>query len=208
MQSVESIIETTMTQLRSIVDVNTIVGEPVLSQKDILVVPVSKVSFGFFSGGGEYPPMGKVLKSAESVQKEGYPFLGTAVAGVSITPKAFLAASGGRVQVLPAEYEGTFDRLVELMPQMVRDISRAAGACRREDAPQKPDVEEAGRENAAPPGKAETEPPYEKKACPGPVPGMPVHGVSVAGSGSPGRIPVHRSPGRSADRGVQRPDPV
>ena len=86
MQSVESIIETTMAQLRSIVDVNTIVGEPVLSQKDILVVPVSKVSFGFFSGGGEYPPMGKVLKSAESVQKEGYPFLGTAVAGVSITP--------------------------------------------------------------------------------------------------------------------------
>jgi len=57
MQSVESIIETTMTQLRSIVDVNTIVGEPVLSQKDILVVPVSKVSFGFFSGGGEYPPL-------------------------------------------------------------------------------------------------------------------------------------------------------
>ena len=148
MQSVESIIETTMAQLRSIVDVNTIVGEPVLSQKDILVVPVSKVSFGFFSGGGEYPPMGKVLKSAESVQKEGYPFLGTAVAGVSITPKAFLAASGGRVQVLPAEYEGTFDRLVELMPQMVRDISRAAG-----DAPQKPDAEEAGRENAAPAGE-------------------------------------------------------
>ena len=77
----------------------------------------------------------------------------TASAGVSITPKAFLAASGDRVQVLPAEYEGTFDRLVELMPQMVRDISRAAGACRREDAPPKPDAEEAGRESAAPAGE-------------------------------------------------------
>ncbi len=126
MQSVESIIETTMAQLKSIVDVNTIVGQPVLSQKDVLVVPVSKVCFGFFSGGGEYPPMGKVQKSAESIQsKEGYPFLGTALAGVSITPKAFLAASGEQVSVLPAQYEGTFDRLVELMPQMVDTLSRA-----------------------------------------------------------------------------------
>lgn len=126
MQSVESIIETTMAQLKSIVDVNTIVGQPVLSQKDVLVVPVSKVCFGFFSGGGEYPPMGKVQKSAESMQsKEGYPFLGTALAGVSITPKAFLAASGEQVSVLPAQYEGTFDRLVELMPQMVDTLSRA-----------------------------------------------------------------------------------
>ena len=205
MQSVESIIETTMAQLRSIVDVNTIVGEPVLSQKDILVVPVSKVSFGFFSGGGEYPPMGKVLKSAESVQKEGYPFLGTAVAGVSITPKAFLAASGDRVQVLPAEYEGTFDRLVELMPQI--SAGRREPAAGRMLPKSRMRKKRAGR-TPPPPGKAETEPPYEKKACPGPVPGMPVHGVSVAGSGSPGRIPVHRSPGRSADRGVQRPDPV
>lgn len=126
MQTVESIIETTMAQLKSIVDVNTIVGQPVLSQKDVLVVPVSKVCFGFFSGGGEYPPMGKVQKAAESIgNKEGYPFLGTAIAGVSITPKAFLAASGEQVSVLPAQYEGTFDRLVELMPKMVETLTGA-----------------------------------------------------------------------------------
>lgn len=126
MQTVESIIETTMAQLKSIVDVNTIVGKPVLSQKDVLVVPVSKVCFGFFSGGGELPPMGKVQKAAEALGKnEGYPFLGTAVAGVSITPKAFLAAAGEQVSVLPAQYEGTFDRLVELMPQMVETLSGA-----------------------------------------------------------------------------------
>lgn len=124
MQTVESIIETTMAQLKSIVDVNTIVGQPVLSKKDVLVVPVSKVCFGFFSGGGEYPPMGKVQKAAESIgSKEGYPFLGTAIAGVSITPKAFLAASGEQVSVLPAQYEGTFDRLVELMPKMVETLT-------------------------------------------------------------------------------------
>lgn len=124
MQTVESIIETTMAQLKSIVDVNTIVGQPVLSKKDVLVVPVSKVCFGFFSGGGEYPPMGKVQKAAESIgNKEGYPFLGTAIAGVSITPKAFLAASGEQVSVLPAQYEGTFDRLVELMPRILETLT-------------------------------------------------------------------------------------
>lgn len=133
METVESIIETTMAQLKSIVDVNTIVGQPVLSQKDVLVVPVSKVCFGFFSGGGEYPPMGKVQKAAESIgSKDGYPFLGTAIAGVSITPKAFLAASGEQVSVLPAQYEGTFDRLVELLPQMVETLSgvvKKSGGC-------------------------------------------------------------------------------
>ena len=57
MQSVESIIETTMARLKTIVDVNTIVGEPIPAGNGV-VVPVSKVSFGFFSGGGEYAPTG------------------------------------------------------------------------------------------------------------------------------------------------------
>ena len=87
MQSVESIIETTMARLKTIVDVNTIVGEPIPAGNGV-VVPVSKVSFGFFSGGGEYAPMGKVAGAALAEQKS-FPFLGTAVAGVSLTPKAF-----------------------------------------------------------------------------------------------------------------------
>ena len=73
MQSVESIIETTMARLKTIVDVNTIVGEPIPAGNGV-VVPVSKVSFGFFSGGGEYAPMGKVAGAALAEQKS-FPFL-------------------------------------------------------------------------------------------------------------------------------------
>ena len=71
MQSVESIIETTMARLKTIVDVNTIVGEPIPAGNGV-VVPVSKVSFGFFSGGGEYAPPGKVAGAALAEQKIGY----------------------------------------------------------------------------------------------------------------------------------------
>ena len=73
MQSVESIIETTMARLKTIVDVNTIVGEPIPAGGGV-VVPVSKVSFGFFSGGGEYAPSGKVAGAALAEQKT-FPFL-------------------------------------------------------------------------------------------------------------------------------------
>ena len=120
MQSVESIIETTMARLKTIVDVNTIVGEPIPTG-DGVVVPVSKVSFGFFSGGGEYAPPGKVAGAALAEQK-GFPFLGTAVAGVSLTPKAFLVTTDEGVTVVPANYDSTLDRLVGQLPKFVREV--------------------------------------------------------------------------------------
>ncbi len=120
MQSVESIIETTMARLKTIVDVNTIVGEPIPAGGGV-VVPVSKVSFGFFSGGGEYAPMGKAAGAALSEQKD-FPFLGTAVAGVSLTPKAFLVTTGEGVSVVPANYDSTLDRLVHELPRFVKEV--------------------------------------------------------------------------------------
>ena len=120
MQNVESIIETTMARLKTIVDVNTIVGEPIPAGKGV-VVPVSKVSFGFFSGGGEYAPPGKVAGAALTEQKD-FPFLGTAVAGVSLTPKAFLVTGSEGVTVVPANYDSTLDRLVHELPRFVKEI--------------------------------------------------------------------------------------
>ena len=120
MQSVESIIETTMARLKTIVDVNTIVGEPIPAGNGV-VVPVSKVSFGFFSGGGEYAPPGKVAGAALAEQK-GFPFLGTAVAGVSLTPKAFLVTTDEGVTVVPANDDSTLDRLVGQLPKFVQEV--------------------------------------------------------------------------------------
>ena len=132
MQTVESIIETTMARLKTIVDVNTIVGEPIPAGNGV-VVPVSKVSFGFFSGGGEYAPPGKVAGAALAEQK-GFPFLGTAVAGVSLTPKAFLVTTDEGVTVVPANYDSTLDRLVGQLPKFVREVRLSLDQKERETA--------------------------------------------------------------------------
>ncbi len=128
MHPVESIIQTTMTQLKSIVDVNTIVGNPVYAEAGALVMPVSKVTFGFFAGGGEYSMQSPTQKSVSQTEGE-YPFLGTAIAGVSITPKAFLCVKSGQASVLPAEYDNTLDRLVDIIPQVVSEIRQAIISC-------------------------------------------------------------------------------
>ncbi|MDO4543010.1 MAG: GerW family sporulation protein [Clostridia bacterium] len=133
MHPVESIIQTTMTQLKSIVDVTTIVGNPVYSDGNSLVLPVSKVCFGFFAGGGEYSMQGKAEKAIKQSESEGdYPFLGTAVAGVSVTPKAFLSVKSGQASVLPAEYDNTIDRLVEMIPQVMCEIKQAIVSCKKQ----------------------------------------------------------------------------
>ena len=151
MQSVESIIQTTIAQLKTIVDVNTIVGQPIHSGGDTLVVPISKVCFGFFSGGGEYAPQGKVARCAQAAEGEGgYPFLGTAVAGVSITPRAFLASTGKEISVIPTDYDCTFDRVVELMPRMIHEI-RLAVSCGKEEPKEKNGArQESGQAKTAP----------------------------------------------------------
>lgn len=122
---IENIMKTTMEELREMVDVNTIIGDPVMTGSDTIIVPVSRVSLGFVSGGGEY---GTSKTSDE--QNEGeqtarrYPFAGTSVAGMNLTPMAFLAISGGVVKVLPAHYNCTLDRIIEMVPESIRELER------------------------------------------------------------------------------------
>lgn len=133
MHPVESIIQTTMSQLKAIVDVNTIVGSPVYAEGNTLVMPVSKVAFGFFAGGGEYSMQGKAQRSVQQSEEDGqFPFLGTAIAGVSITPKAFLSVKNGQASVLPTEYDNTLDRLVEMIPQVVCELRQAIMSCAKQ----------------------------------------------------------------------------
>lgn len=54
MHPIENIMQTSMTQIKNMVDVNTIVGSPIMTEGETMVLPVSKVSLGFLSGGGEY----------------------------------------------------------------------------------------------------------------------------------------------------------
>ena len=120
---IENIIQSTMEQIKQMVDVNTIVGDPVLALPDTTIVPVSKVSLGFCTGGGEYNCKGTINRSGETDEDRHYPFAGNTLAGFSITPMAFLAVTGERVSLLPVQYNSTIDRVIELVPRVITEVN-------------------------------------------------------------------------------------
>lgn len=124
---IESIMKITMEEISQMVDVNTIVGNPILTTAQNMVLPVSKVSLGFLSGGGEYSQRSSPVKrSGEAVEnkEEKFPFAGVSAAGMCLTPMAFLSVNNDTVKVFPATYKGTIDRLIELLPYSVSEIER------------------------------------------------------------------------------------
>lgn len=132
MHHIENIMQTSMTQIKNMVDVNTIVGSPIMTEGETMVLPVSKVSLGFLSGGGEYGAKSPVKQSGASMdsQQDGrYPFAGTAVAGMCLTPMAFLTVNSGDVKVLPVHYECTVDRVIEKVPQLLCSIRSMFKEC-------------------------------------------------------------------------------
>ena len=117
---IDTMMHTTMEQIRSMVDVNTVVGTPVMGTQDTTIIPISKVSFGFIAGGGEY-------RAEESKSRmpapENFPFAGGTGAGVSVQPVGFLVVGNGTVKVLPAQSGNALERMVELLPQIVEELA-------------------------------------------------------------------------------------
>ena len=106
--------DTTMDKIKQMVDVNTIIGDPITSPDGTIIIPVSKVSYGFASGGSDFPTK-KENKDC---------FGGGSGAGVTIQPVAFLTVFRGEVKLIPVEkYEGAADRVVGMMPELVDKVS-------------------------------------------------------------------------------------
>ncbi len=124
---IENILRTTMEQLKLIADVNTVVGAPIMTSDNTIVLHVCKISFGFISGGGENGQQKSPLRKAGHAMEEaesGYPFIGSSVVGVTMQPAAFLTVQNGHVSVLPADSDGTLDRIVDRIPQLVGEAER------------------------------------------------------------------------------------
>ena len=111
---IENIMSSTMDSLNSMIDVNKVIGSAVVAPDDSTVIPVSQISFGFVSGGGEY----EVAQS----KKEKFPFLGASGAGVSVKPSGFLVISGDNVRFLPIQKCSGYDKLMDLVPQVMDKI--------------------------------------------------------------------------------------
>ncbi len=101
-------LQTSMSKIKEMVDVNTIVGDPVTTPDGVTLVPVSRVTFGFGGGGGD------LVK-----QRSG--FTGGSAAAVKIEPIGFLVIRNGVVNMLNIQppASNTFDRIVDLIPQLM-----------------------------------------------------------------------------------------
>lgn len=115
---ISELMNTTMERIKQMVDANTIVGQPIITQDGTTVIPITKVSFGFASGGTDH--QSKYAKETTPVC-----FGGGGGAGVTVTPIAFLVIDKTGTRVLPinAQASTTVDRLVEMLPDTVSKIS-------------------------------------------------------------------------------------
>ncbi len=119
---IEGIMTTTMESIRDMVDVNTVVGEPIACGDGSTVIPISKVSFGFVAGGGEYNCQGGKRDPMKEKNEEQLPFGGGTGAGVTVMPVGFLCVNGENVRLLPAQYADSMDRAIELVPQVLGEV--------------------------------------------------------------------------------------
>ncbi|HHV45022.1 MAG TPA: sporulation protein YtfJ [Firmicutes bacterium] len=118
---IEGIMKTAMENIKTMVDVNTILGDPVETADGSVIIPVSRVSFGFAAGGSEFTSENQ--RNATQNNKESYPFGGGSGAGISLHPVAFLVLSGGQVRLLPISKEAILDRVLDLVPQVMDQLT-------------------------------------------------------------------------------------
>ena len=123
---IESLMMTTMSSIQNMVDVNTIIGEPIESQKGITIIPISKVCFGFAAGGSEFS--GETLKeynkknNDEEIEYK-LPFGGGAGAGVSIHPVAFLVVQDNNVKLMSVDHDSCIDKLLDYVPDLMQKMN-------------------------------------------------------------------------------------
>lgn len=119
---IEGLMQTAMENLKDMIDVNTIIGDPVETPDGSVILTVSKVGFGFAAGGSEFM-LKSQSQSSQREQSKGEPFGGGSGGGVSITPIAFLIVSGSEIKMIHLDNTThLYERLLDLAPQAIEKI--------------------------------------------------------------------------------------
>lgn len=114
---INSMLDKTLQKIKEMVDVNTIVGTPINLSNGTIIVPVSKVAYGFASGGSEFSNKKDTKETNENL------FGGGSGAGVTVSPVAFLVSTNDDVKMLRIEpTNNSVDRIIELIPEAVDKI--------------------------------------------------------------------------------------
>ena len=110
------------------VDVNTIVGEPIITPSGVTIIPISKVSVGFGLGGGDFKP-------STPEERKCIPFGGGGGGALTITPIAFLTVSGENVKLITIDRnETTVDKALAMAPEMVDKVANTVSALLKKDS--------------------------------------------------------------------------
>ena len=112
--NLSEMMETSMSKVREMVSSDTVIGQPITTPDGVTLIPISKVSFGFGSGGGDY---GKASKDG---------FGGGSAAGVRIDPVAFLVIKDGVTRVLPVAVPpvSSVERIVDMVPDVLDRVEK------------------------------------------------------------------------------------
>lgn len=129
---IEGLMTTAMNSIQDMIDVNTIIGEPIETSNNIVIIPISKVSFGFAAGGSEFK--GETIDEYKKVDKEEniqykLPFGGGAGAGVTINPIAFLVIQANQVKLMPVNHSSSLDKLLDYMPDLMEKTNNMMNRC-------------------------------------------------------------------------------
>ena len=127
--SLPNMLENTIAKIREMVDVNSVVGDPITTPDGVTIIPVSKVSVGFGGGGSDFV--------SRNANKHENPFGGGAGGGVKVTPIAFLIVKEGSVRMLPVATPAntTADRVVEMVPDVLDKVANFIESHTKKDKP-------------------------------------------------------------------------
>ena len=118
---IEEVMNSAMNNLKSLVDIDVVVGKPIISNNAMTIIPLTKVTMGFVSGGGEYNADLKDKRDAE------YPFSGGSGGGMSIKPIGFLIIKNAEIELVKIDAKSALDKLIETVPEVARFISKNFG---------------------------------------------------------------------------------
>ena len=149
---IEGLMITAMNSIQDMIDVNTIIGEPIETTNNVIIIPISKVSFGFAAGGSEFK--GETIneysrKEEEEQVQYRLPFGGGSGAGVNINPVAFLVVQANNVKLLPVNHSSPVDKLLDYMPEAMEKVNAIVSKQMQNKKEEKSKEQKAEKENTA-----------------------------------------------------------
>jgi len=123
---INNIMDTAMVNIKEMINVDTIIGNPVDTPDGSVIIPVSKVSFGLAAGGAEYGgavDFSQQHSDDKVIAPVKYPFAGGSGAGVSISPTAFIVSNSQGVQLIPINECSSVEKLINLVPEIMNKVT-------------------------------------------------------------------------------------